>query len=319
MNILAFAVVACCCSSTLGFLFSTSHSCSNNTECQHGGSCQGFEGNKRCHCKSGYWGYNCEIDLGHICNSDRCHSHGRCDAILLPPYYLCHCENGYHGHDCQNAPATQLAATQPQQTTPMSSTPTTTIPPTRPTTTLIQTTTPTTMPPTSHHTHKTTTPPNTVITTSHKPTTTFNPTAPTVATTTLSQMYTDTPRCSKFKTVFDIAGTIISDNALASVCPKSGNHSSPEAFVLNHCTLTNTDPKGWKIGHQVMYNCAAVPPYTPVIETFGTYSPNTHRSGIFLECLPEPEGFKIAYQPCDSAPTIEHVSSSEASLFYTVY
>ncbi|KAH3749534.1 hypothetical protein DPMN_184032 [Dreissena polymorpha] len=165
------------------------------------------------------------------------------------------------------------------------------------------------------------------MTTTHKPTTTttttsgttFNPTTPTVATTTELQMYSDTPRCSKFKTVFDIAGTIISHNALASVCPKSGNHSSPEAFVLNHCTLTNTDPKGWKIGHQVMSNCATVPPYTPVFETFGIYSPDTHRSGIFLECLPEPEGFKIAYQPCDSAPTIEHVSSSEASLFYTVY
>ncbi|XP_052283888.1 mucin-5AC-like isoform X4 [Dreissena polymorpha] len=319
MNVIAFVVVVCCCSSTLGFLFST---CNNNSDCKNGGSCEGVDGFKSCDCKPNYFGTYCEID------PDRCHTHGRCDVLLFPPYYFCHCEHGYHGLDCQDAPATQPTTTLPStpsttitiiQTTPTTTlpTPTTTILSTTPTT-LIQTTPTTTMPQKSHLTDKITTPPNIVITTTDTPTTTFNQTTPTVSTTTELHMHTDTPRCSKYKTDFYIAGNVISHNALASVCPKSGNHSSPEAFVLDHCTLTNADPKGWKIGHQVMANCAAVPPYTPVIETFGTYSPNTHRSGIFLECLPEPDGFKIAYQPCDSAPTIENVSSSEAQLFYTV-
>ncbi|XP_052235237.1 uncharacterized protein LOC127847405 isoform X2 [Dreissena polymorpha] len=313
MNIVALVVVVSSFSSTLGFLLPF---CNSNSDCQHGGSCEGLGGLKRCQCRHNYVGDFCEIDLGHICDSSssssssgliieihvgmpepRCHGNGRCAATRSPPYYYCHCENGYHGQDCQYAPAPDqillsysvvFTATMPQ--------PTTTLPSTPPATTLTQTTPTTSLP--------TTTPPTRMSSTGQ--------------TTTLSQMYTDTPRCSKFKTDFDIAGNIISHNALASVCPKSGNHSTPEAFVLNHCTLKNTNPQGWRIGHQVMSNCAAVPPYTPVFETFGIYGPDTHRSGIFLECLPEPEGFKIAYQPCDSTPTIEHVSSSEAQLFYTV-
>ncbi|KAH3749536.1 hypothetical protein DPMN_184034 [Dreissena polymorpha] len=238
---------------------------------------------------------SCGSSFGFIYPNNACWEDGQCQhggtCQTAPNHFLlknCKCKPEYTGHYCEQriTPAPQIHTTQI----------TTQAPTTRPvaTTTLEATTTPV-------------------------PTTTPMPTTTTIATTTELHLYTDTPHCAKYSIVFDIADTIISHNALASVCSSSGNHSSPEAFVLNHCDLAIKNPKEWQKGHQVMTNCTAVPAYTPVIETSGDeFSSGTHRSGIFLECLPEPEGFKMVYQGCDSIPIIEHVTSDKAKLFYTV-
>ena len=57
--------------------------------------------------------------------------------------------------------------------------------------------------------------------------------------------------CPKLSAIQDIAQHNAASNANASSCP-SGGHRSPDAFVMNHCTVTHSSSwiQGLKV-HQV--------------------------------------------------------------------
>lgn len=156
---------------------------------------------------------------------------------------------------------------------------------------------PSTTPPT------TSTATTTILRTTPEPTPSLSTTqAPKSATTTVLVPHS-LHICPKLSTVLDIAQHNIASNVNASLCP-SGTHQSPEAFVLNHCTVEH--PATWIQGLKVMDNCNTIPLYTPVATFFSSgYVSNGGIAGVFLGCLPN--GFKIGVQPCDQTPNIAHI------------
>lgn len=188
-------------------------------------------------------------------------------------------------------------------------------------------TTPTTT--TQQPTTKPTTLSSTRLTTTRQPTTTAEPKSATHPPTTAAQTSSVTPTtvklptsfntCPKLSAIQDIAQHNAASNANASSCP-SGGHRSPDAFVMNHCTVTHSS--SWVQGLKVMDHCHRVPLYTPVATFYhGQYVPNGGTSGIFLGCLPH--GFKLGEQPCNNDPTVIHVEeggifTGDPNVYYTI-
>ncbi|WAR10154.1 hypothetical protein MAR_035230 [Mya arenaria] len=65
--------------------------------------------------------------------------------------------------------------------------------------------------------------------------------------------------------------------------------------------------------------------YTAIVSSTGNQHVSKNSiSGIFIECLNNPDGFKMAVQNCDSAPYIEHVVSrgnndrTDPDIYFTI-
>ncbi|XP_060603292.1 uncharacterized protein LOC132756284 [Ruditapes philippinarum] len=146
-----------------------------------------------------------------------------------------------------------------------------------------------------------------------------SPSTDLIFTTTLPRSSSDTatplvttkafPACMKYEVISDVASSKYESNSDARQCP-SGNKTSHEALVIANC---NTGPTNtWTKGANVMSVCSSLPSYTPVASiSSGNTGLNWDRSGIFISCLGN--GFKIAYQDCDTTPTLAHIISGNGT------
>ncbi|XP_052814927.1 uncharacterized protein LOC128241858 isoform X2 [Mya arenaria] len=154
------------------------------------------------------------------------------------------------------------------------------------------------------------------------------PTQPTTRspkTTPLTRRLTSTPgttikplarfHCSKYLVVYNLAESIVSTHENATTCSS--------AFVLDTCPVKH--PAEWRVGRKIMTNCDTIPAYTAIVSSTGNQHVSKNSiSGIFIECLNNPDGFKMAVQNCDSAPYIEHVVSrgnndrTDPDIYFTI-
>ncbi|KAL4217533.1 hypothetical protein ACF0H5_023982 [Mactra antiquata] len=332
--------------------------------CRHG-TCDRYHdswGNPhyKCDCDAGWRGDHCDREEYSQCGyySLQC-LHGECyyNVYNGRQYnHHCVCIHGWHGNKCdqQITPTSTTVSTTPSTvptTTP--STVPTAMPSTVPTTTpsTVPTTTPSTVPTTTPSTVPTTAPstvPTTVMmvftaTTALKSTagTTTDTKAPILpiltkapstpgGNNTTSTMVTPQANftifsecnATSFKTDFN--NGVKSVNLNTTQCP-SGQHESSEAFILEHCNVSD-HPTTWRQGNSVATLCnstsSMLPPYTP-IATFdnGIYSPIGSRAGIFLRCLSN--GFEMAYQTCDKPPHSTNIINGgsfiqDPSVYYVV-
>ncbi|XP_060591799.1 sushi, nidogen and EGF-like domain-containing protein 1 isoform X1 [Ruditapes philippinarum] len=280
-------------------------------KCQHRGRCQRTDTSPyfKCTCNYGYLGERCEQDH---CVSSPCKNGGTCHRDYKGIFYRCSCLNGYIGVNCdvsactstpcQNGGKCSVSYNSPYYQCSCSNgftgnqcennPPTTALPVTSVSVTMDVKTTQTTTQTTSS-TELLTTSPNITLS------------------------------CSKFSSVFDLAEKAMETNVLAVACP-SGNHTSPEAYVLNNCGVQYST-YAWKQGYNVRTLCKQIPPYTPVA-TFeqGAYVPSSSTSGIFIGCLVGSTGFTIAIQRCDQVPQIDHIdfingtTAGQHGDFYTI-
>ncbi|XP_052237017.1 uncharacterized protein LOC127848543 isoform X2 [Dreissena polymorpha] len=174
-------------------------------------------------------------------------------------------------------------------------------------------------------TNSTLTPPTTTLVTTplFTTTTTLPPTTTSVMTSSASHLLPQMHTCFKYGIVHDIASSLVSSHPNASTCEETGTRKSAEAFVLNSCKVG--EPSTWNIGLNVMENCLQIPHYTPVFSIHGNhYNSSESVAAIFLECLYNPDGIKIAIQHCDTPPTIEHVTGkmdntiTDPTTYYTI-
>ncbi|UJR33508.1 hypothetical protein I4U23_020953 [Adineta vaga] len=100
-----------------------SHPCLHNSTCENL-----FDGNPssayRCHCRLGFTGRNCEVEIVTSCERTPC-IHGQCIKIDLYTE-ICICEKNWSGIDCSQALTTSTMTTQSRRTNKQSD-PTTTI------------------------------------------------------------------------------------------------------------------------------------------------------------------------------------------------
>ncbi|XP_060591801.1 neurogenic locus notch homolog protein 1-like isoform X3 [Ruditapes philippinarum] len=279
-----------------------------NRDCGDHGKCYNYFG-EHCRCNGGYTGDRCQY-VDHCYN--KCQHRGRCQRTDTSPYFKCTCNYGYLGERCEQDHCVSSPCKNGG---------------------------------TCHRDYKgifyrcsclngyigvncDDNPPTTALpVTSVSVTMDVKTTQTTTQTTSSTELLTTSPNitlsCSKFSSVFDLAEKAMETNVLAVACP-SGNHTSPEAYVLNNCGVQYST-YAWKQGYNVRTLCKQIPPYTPVA-TFeqGAYVPSSSTSGIFIGCLVGSTGFTIAIQRCDQVPQIDHIdfingtTAGQHGDFYTI-